>query len=59
MIKNLKTQLEAFRERVKSAPGQVARIEHKPGYTGGGAAGGAFAAALVLLGLARWLTRKA
>mgnify|MGYP006913924655 CR=1 FL=1 len=40
MIKNLKTQLEAFRERVKTAPaGSVARIEHKPGYTGGGSFG--------------------
>ncbi len=59
MIKNLKAQLEAFRERVKSAPDTVARIEHKPGYTGGGAMGGAFVAALALLGLARWFTRKA
>lgn len=58
LIKNLKVQLEAFRERVKSAPGQVARIEHKPGYTGGGSFGGMFAAALAVLGLARWLWRK-
>jgi rhombotail lipoprotein len=56
MIKNLKTQLEAFRERVKTAPaGSVARIEHKPGYTGGGSFGGLFAAAFLLLcGVRRW-----
>lgn len=56
MIKNLKTQLEAFRERVKTAPaGSVARIEHKPGYTGGGSFGGLFAAAFLLLcGVRQW-----
>lgn len=57
MIKNLKTQLQAFRERVKTAPagGSVARIEHKPGYTGGGSSGGLFAAAFLLLcGVRRW-----
>ena len=58
LIKNLKTQLETFRERVKSAPpGQVARIEHKPGYKGGGAFDGGFATALLLLCGARWLRR--
>ena len=35
LIANLKLQLESFRERVKNAPGEV-RIEHRPGYTGGG-----------------------
>jgi rhombotail lipoprotein len=59
LIKNLKVQLETFRERVKSAPGTVARIEHKPGYKGGGALDGVFVAALALLGLARWFTRRA
>jgi rhombotail lipoprotein len=56
MIKNLKTQLEAFRERVKTAPaGSIARIEHKPGYTGGGSFGGLFAAAFLLLcGVRQW-----
>jgi rhombotail lipoprotein len=58
LIKNLKVQLETFRERVKNAPGEVARIEHKPGYTGGGELGGLFAATLGMLGLARWLWRK-
>jgi rhombotail lipoprotein len=60
MIKNLKAQLEAFRERVKNAPaGQVARIEHRPGYKGGGSFGGAFVVALLLLGGVRWWRRHA
>jgi len=57
LIKNLKTQLEAFRERVKQSPGEV-QIERKPGYTGAGAFGGLFAVTLAALGLARWLWRK-
>lgn len=57
LIANLKTQLGAFRERVKSAPGEV-KIEHKPGYTGGGSFGGAFAAALGLLALIRVFARR-
>ena len=58
LIKNLKTQLEDFRERVKKAPGQVARIEHRPGYSGGGAMDGWLVAALAALGLARWRWRR-
>ena len=59
VIKNLKTQLEAFRERVKTAPaGTVARIERKPGYTGGGSFGAGFiVAGLLLLGV-RSLRRR-
>jgi rhombotail lipoprotein len=52
LIANLKTELAAFRERVKQAPDQV-RIEHRPGYTGGGALEAWFVGALALLGLAR------
>jgi len=36
MIANLKTELENFKVRVKEAPDEF-KIEHKPGYTGGGA----------------------
>jgi rhombotail lipoprotein len=57
LIKNLKVQLEDFRTRVKASPGEV-KIEHKPGYTGGGALGGEFVAALAVLGLSAWLARK-
>jgi rhombotail lipoprotein len=35
MIANLKTELENFKVRVKESPDEF-RIEHKPGYTGGG-----------------------
>jgi rhombotail lipoprotein len=57
LIRNLKLQLEEFRERVKNSPGEV-QIEHKPGYRGGGEFGGIFALALVLLGGAHWLGRR-
>ena len=50
---NLKAQLEEFRERIKHSPGEV-QIEHRPGYAGG-EMGVLFTAALVLLGIARWL----
>lgn len=53
LISNLKTQLEAFRERVKNTPGEV-KIEHKPGYTGGGSFGALFVGLLALGGLSRW-----
>jgi rhombotail lipoprotein len=58
LIANLKTQLEDFRTRVRQAPGTVAKIEHKPGYRGGGALGWEFAALLTLLGGAGWLARR-
>ncbi|HVT73198.1 MAG TPA: rhombotarget lipoprotein [Lacunisphaera sp.] len=52
LITNLRAELAAFRERVKQAPDEV-RIEHRPGYTGGGAVSGWLAGALLLLGLGR------
>jgi rhombotail lipoprotein len=58
LIKNLKTQLEDFRARVKEAPGAVAKIEHKPGYRGGGSFGTGFIAALMLLAGAQWMRRR-
>lgn len=60
LARNLKAELASFQERVKSAPAgqQVARIEHRPGYRGGGATGAWFVAALAALGLARWLARR-
>ncbi len=57
LIANLKTELGAFRERVKNAPGSV-QIVSKPGYKGGSALGGGLVAALGLLALAR-LRRRA
>jgi rhombotail lipoprotein len=51
MTVNLAQELEFFKTRAKTEP-QSIRIEHRPGYTGGGALDGWFAAALlaVLLG---------
>lgn len=57
LIKNLQVQLELFRERVKQSPESV-RIEHKPGYTGGGAMGEWFAVLFALLTLVPWLWRR-
>jgi rhombotail lipoprotein len=54
LILNLKTELTAFKERVKQAPDEV-KIEHRPGYTGGGALTAWFVGALTLLGLGRRL----
>ena len=56
LIANLKTELAAFRERIKTAPEQV-RIEHRPGYAGGGAMGAWLSGALALLGLASRLCK--
>lgn len=60
MVRNLKGELAAFQERVKSAPAnhQVARIEHRPGYSGGGATSVWFVGGLALLFLARWHVRR-
>jgi rhombotail lipoprotein len=49
MIANLKAELENFKVRVKESPDQF-RIEHQPGYTGGGSLGAV--GALGLAGLA-------
>lgn len=62
LIKNLQAELTSFKQRLESAPvgAEVARIEHRPGYTAASATGAWFAGALALLGLARWLaTRRA
>ncbi|MBX3737416.1 MAG: rhombotarget lipoprotein [Candidatus Didemnitutus sp.] len=48
MTANLSQELELFKVRAKEEPQNI-RIEHKPGYIGGGAFDGAFAAALALL----------
>jgi rhombotail lipoprotein len=59
LIANLKVQLEDFRTRVRQAPETVARIERKPGYTGGGSIGAGFALALALLAGGRLVRRRA
>jgi len=56
LIANLKTELAVFRERVKQTPGEV-RIEHRAGYTGGGAIGWWLAGVLAILGMGRRLRR--
>ena len=58
LIHNLKTQLEGFRDQLKSAPNTVAQIEREPGYTGGGAMGGGFCGLLALLVAVRRPWRK-
>lgn len=55
MIANLKLELDAFRERVKTRPEEV-KIVHRPGYTGAGGFG--LWSALVLAGLAAWAGRR-
>lgn len=59
LIANLKTQLEDFRTRMKEAPDTVAKIERKPGYTGGGSIDGGFVVALLALAAAgAWHRRR-
>jgi rhombotail lipoprotein len=58
LVKNLRAQLESFRERVKQAPDQVARIEHRPGYQGAGSTGPWFSVALGLLTLLGWRAHR-
>jgi rhombotail lipoprotein len=53
MTTNLAQELDLFKVRVKEEP-QSIRIEHKPGYTGGGALGASFAAFLALFAAARF-----
>jgi rhombotail lipoprotein len=48
MTANLQRELELFKVRAKEEPQNI-RIEHKPGYTGGGALDGGFALVLALL----------
>jgi len=57
LIRNLKAQLEAFKDRVKQSPGEV-QIEHRPGYTGGGTFEGGFLAVMALLLLVRRSGRR-
>lgn len=57
MTKNLQVELENFKVRAKEEPQNI-RIEHKPGYTGGGSFGALSAAAIALLLLARTLRRR-
>lgn len=57
LIANLKTELEAFRERVKKAPGEV-QIVNKPGYTGGGALGYGFGVIVALISGVAGLKRR-
>ena len=62
LIRNLTSELTAFQEKVKNAAADspVARIERRPGYSGGGAAGSWFAGGvLALLGLALFWQRRA
>jgi rhombotail lipoprotein len=53
MTANLAQELDLFKVRAKEEP-QSIRIEHRPGYTGGGALGASFAALLGLLAAARF-----
>jgi len=56
LVTNLQTQLDLFKTKVKEKPQEYV-VEHKPGYTGGGSIGAAFALALLALGgLALWRT---
>jgi rhombotail lipoprotein len=56
LVRNLQNQLELFRERIRRAPESV-KIEHRPGYTGGGRMNGWVAAGLAGMALMRWLWR--
>lgn len=56
LIKNLKDQLQNFRQRMKEAPGEV-QIQRAPGFTGGGSFGWIFAAAAAVLGAGYWVRR--
>lgn len=60
LIANLKTELNGFKERVKNAPagGEVARIEHRAGYKGGGSMDAWFVGALAAAGLLAWTKRR-
>ncbi|OHE88212.1 MAG: rhombotarget lipoprotein [Verrucomicrobia bacterium RIFCSPLOWO2_12_FULL_64_8] len=58
LIKNLQTELAAFKEQIKVAPGGV-QIEHKAGYGGSGGLEAWFAGMLATLGFLRCVTRRA
>ena len=58
LVTNLQDELNRFKEKVKEMPEAYA-VEHKPGYTGGGSLGGAYALTLITLGgLMLWTGRK-
>ncbi len=57
LIANLKTELEDFKTKVKDTPEDF-QIEHKPGYTGGGALDGGFALAIAGLAAGQLRRRK-
>lgn len=58
LVVNLQTQLDRFKAKVKEKPKEFV-VVHRPGYTGGGSIGGAFALLLLSLGgLALWCTRR-
>lgn len=57
MTLNLAQELELFKVRAKEEPQNI-RIEHKPGYTGGGSLGGWFAAVLGLVFIARFAASR-
>lgn len=57
MTKNLAMALDEFRERVKNAPGEV-QVVRRPGYSGSGDFGPAFAGFMLLLGGVAWLRRR-
>jgi rhombotail lipoprotein len=58
MTTSLAQEIELFKVRAREEP-QSVRIEHKPGYTGGGSLGAGFALALVaLLGIAATRVRR-
>jgi rhombotail lipoprotein len=58
MTTNLAAELEKFKVRAREEPDRV-RIEHKPGYSGGGALDGPVALAVLgLLGFGAWRRRQ-
>ncbi len=58
LAKNLKLELDRFKNKIKEMPESYA-IEHKAGYTGGGSLGAGYALTLLILGgTALWLNRK-
>jgi rhombotail lipoprotein len=57
LVKNLNTQLDLFKQRLKENPGDV-QIQRAPGYTGAGEMGGPMSAGLALLAACAFLARR-
>ena len=57
MQKNLDTELDAFRERVKNAP-ETATIVRRPGYTGAGSVDGFMLGLALCMGGGAWLWKR-